>query len=731
MSMTAEINSPATTAHPRHTHFAAWACRLPFIVTLCIFLSPLAALAQSQSQENGKCPPETRKDDTVDTLHDVKIPDPYRWLEDQKSPETRAWIEAEDKCTDAYLKHARDRDAIAKRLTELMKVDEFSLATERAGRYFFAKRNKDQDLFVIYMRSGLNGPDQVLVDPHSLSPDHSTSVGLLEISKDAKLIAYEVRLGGADEVTPHFMDPDSRKDIPDQLPKADYFGLSITPNNKDVYYARTTPDGPRVFHHAMGADPATDQIIFGDGYKSDKIVTSELSEDGRYLTIQVIYGSGSTRSEIYFKDLQNDSPVKPIQNDLDNIFFGEIEDGAMYVRTNWNAPHWSVYKVDLSHPARDQWKQIIPESDATIDEMTPAGGKLIVRFVQNAVSHLKIFDADGTPSGELSLPSTGTVDGVSGHWDSPEIFVEFNSFSIPWSIYHYDLKKNQLDVWVAPKVPIDSANYVIDQVWYPSKDGTKIPMFLFYKKGLAKNGANPTLLTGYGGFDISSTPEYHAVAVTWADRGGIFALVNLRGGGEFGEAWHHAGMMEKKQNVFDDFIGAAEWLIENKFTDKNKLAIEGGSNGGLLVGAAETQRPDLFRAVVCSYPLLDMLRFQKFEEGPYWVPEYGSADDPEQFKYLLAYSPYQNVKDGTKYPATLFVTGDGDTRVDPLHARKMAARLQAASGSDQPILLLYDTKSGHSGGRPLNKQIEENTDILSFLTLQVGQQQNAQPAQQK
>ncbi len=728
---TAETNSPLRNRPRTLFHFEPH--RLLALLAL-LLLSPLAMLAQTPSQETAKCPPPTRKDDVVDTLHDVKVPDPYRWLEDQNSPETRAWIDAQDKCTDAYLKRASDREAISKRLTELMKVDEFSLPIERGGKYFFSKRNKDQDLFVIYMRAGLNGAEQVLIDPHGLSPDHSTSVGPMDVSKDGKFIAYGIRLGGADEVTPHFMDTDSRKDLPDQLPKANYFGLSIASNDKDVYYSRTTADGPRVFHHVMGADPASDPIIFGDGYKSDKIVASDLSEDGRYLTIQVIYGSGSTRSEIYVKDLQSDSPVKPIQNDLDNLFFGEIQGGALYLRTNWNAPHWAIYRVDLDRPTRDQWKQIVPESDASIEDVSLAGGKLLVRYVQNAVSHLKMFDTDGTPSGELALPATGSIDGVSGHWSSPEIFVEFNSFSIPLSIYHYDLRKNQLDVWVAPKVPIDSANYVTDQIWYPSKDGTKIPMFLFYKKGLAKNGTNATLLTGYGGFDVSSTPEYRAQAVTWADRGGVFALANLRGGGEFGEAWHHAGMMEKKQNVFDDFIAAAEWLIENKYTDKNELAIEGGSNGGLLVGAAETQRPDLFRAVVCSYPLLDMLRYQLFEEGPYWVPEYGSADNPEQFKYLLAYSPYQNVKEGTKYPATLFVTGDGDTRVAPLHARKMAARLQAATSSDEPILILYDTKSGHSGGRPLNKQIEENTDILSFLTMQVGQQpaqQSAQPAQQK
>jgi prolyl oligopeptidase len=340
--------------------------------------------------------------------------------------------------------------------------------------------------------------------------------------------------------------------------------------------------------------------------------------------------------------------------------------------------------------------------------------------VRNVVSQLKIFDIDGKPDGEIALPSLGAVTGSSGSWDSPEIFLAFESFNIPDSIYRYDLNHRDLKPWVSPKVPIDPNAYTVEQVWYESKDKTRVPMFLFYKKGMVKNGATPVWLTAYGGFDVNLTPGFSPSAVEWADAGGIFAQPNLRGGGEFGEAWHQAGMMEKKQNVFDDFIGAAEWLIANHYTNSSKLAIEGTSNGGLLMGAMMTQRPDLFRAIVCGYPLLDMLRFQKFMKGSFWVPEYGSADDPEQFKYILKYSPYQNVKDGTAYPAVLFITGDGDTRVAPLHARKMAARLQAANNGTHPILLLYDTKSGHSGGRPLSKQIEEQTDALAFVFSQVG-----------
>jgi prolyl oligopeptidase len=693
---------------------------IPLVILAAIFGGiPAPAAAQSNGPA-GKCPPPSRNDGTVETIHGVSVADPYRWLEDQNSPETRAWIEAQDRCTDAVLDAVPARAQITKRLSELMKVDSFGLPVERNGYYFFAKRNSDQDLFVIYRRKGLQGADEVLVDPHSLSADHSTSVGLRDVSHDGSLAAYSIRAGGQDETTIHFIDTETKKELPDQLPTADYFGLSIEPNKRGVYYARSTPDGPRVYHHVMGSDAVSDAELFGKGYGRDKIIGTALSEDGRDLTIEVIYGSGSTRSELYFLDVVKGGPVKPIVNDLDNNFNGEIQGGAVYVATNWKAPHWHIFRVDLQNPSRDAWKEIIPESDTAIDTFNLFGGKIFVQYVRNAVSQVKIFDADGKPGAEIALPALGTVAGNRGSWESQNAFLDFQSFNIPDSIYRFDLQTGKLGVFAAPKVPLDSSAYTVEQAWYESKDKTRIPIFLFYKKGMKKDGARPTWLTGYGGFDVNNTPYYDAPAVEWADAGGIFALAILRGGGEFGEAWHKAGMMEKKQNVFDDFIAAGEWLISSGYTNSKKLAIEGGSNGGLLVGATLTQRPDLVQAVVCEYPLLDMVRYHKFMEAPYWVPEYGSSEDAAQFKYIYAYSPYHNVKQGVKYPAVLFITGDGDTRVAPLHARKMAARLQAATASDRPILLLYDTKSGHSGGRPLNKQIEEATNLLSFLFLELG-----------
>jgi prolyl oligopeptidase len=693
---------------------------LPLLILAAIFVGIPAPAAAQDSASAGKCPPPSRNDGTVETIHGISVADPYRWLEDQNSPETRAWIEAQDRCTDAVLDSFPGRAQITKRLTALMKVDSFGLPVERNGYYFFAKRNSDQDLFVIYRRKGLQGPDEVLVDPHALSADHSTSVNLEAVSHDGSLAAYAVRAGGQDEVTVHFIDTETRKEFPDQLPKADYFGVSIQPDKRGVYYSRTTGDGPRVYHHVMGSAAGSDAELFGKGYGPDKIIGVGLSEDGRDLVIEVVYGSGSTRSELYFMDVEKGAPVKPVVNDLDFNFNGEIQGGSMYVATNWKAPHWHIFRVDLKNPARDSWKEIIPETDSAIGTFSLVGGKIFVEYVRNAVSQVKIFDADGKPGVDVALPALGTVAGNRGAWDSQNAFLDFESFNIPSSVYRFDLHTGKLEIWAAPKVPLDSDAYTVEQAWYESKDKTRIPIFLFYKKGLKKDGARPTWLTGYGGFDVNNTPYYDVPAIEWADAGGVFALAILRGGGEFGEAWHKAGMMEKKQNVFDDFIAAGEWLIDSGYTNSKKLAIEGGSNGGLLVGATLTQRPDLVQAVVCEYPLLDMVRYHKFMEAPYWIPEYGSSEDAAQFKYIYAYSPYHNVKQGVKYPAVLFITGDGDTRVAPLHARKMAAQLQAATSSDRPILLLYDTKSGHSGGRPLSKQIEERTNLLSFLFLELG-----------
>ncbi len=681
-----------------------------------VMLGVAAVWPQDPASET---PPKTRADNVKEVIHGAEIVDPYRWLEDQRSPETRAWIDAQNKYTQSVIGSLPGREHLRQRLTELMKIDTVGVPLERKGRYFFSKRFANQDLFVIYMRKGREGKDEVLIDPHPMSPDHTTSVELLDVSKDGTVMAYGVRQGGEDELAIRLLDVDTRNDFPDRFPKGYYISVSLKPDKSGLYYSRQGADGPRVYYHAMGRDSAADVEMFGKGYGPDKIIGAEVSEDGRYLIITVLHGSAADRTEIYYQDLAKQGPITPVVNDIAARFIGAVAGNQLFLRTNWKASKGRILAVDLNNPGRNHWRELVPEDGAVIEDLSLAGGKLFVNYTRNVSSRVKIFDPGGQHVRDIALPTIGTVSGVSGRWENKEAFFAFSSFYIPTTIYGYDVARGNQDVWTRLKVPIDSDQFEVKQVWYESKDKTKVPMFLVHAKGIKLDGSNPTLLTGYGGFNFSYTPEFSSTAVLWAEGGGVYAVPNLRGGGEFGEEWHKAGMLEKKQNVFDDFIAAAEWLIQNGYTKPSRLAISGGSNGGLLVGAALTQRPELFQAVVCRYPLLDMLRYQKFLVARFWVSEYGSSDSPRQFKYIYAYSPYHHVRRSVEYPAVLFMTGDADTRVDPLHARKMAALLQAATGSDRPILLHYDTKSGHSEGRPLSKQVEDLTDEMGFLFWQV------------
>ncbi len=663
----------------------------------------------------GESPPNTRREPIKEKFHDVEIIDPYQWLEDQQSPETRTWIDEQNRHTGKILDSLPGRPSLERRLTELMKIDTVETPLERNGRYFFARRAASQEQFIIYVREGSQGTDRVLVDPHPLSPDQTTSVQLLDVSKNGRLLAYGIRTGGEDEFRVRLLDVDTRDHLADQLPKARYFGVSLKPDESGFYYTRHGKEGSRVFYHALGTQPSRDIRVFGEGFGPGKGILSALSEDGRYLLIHVWHGSSGDQTEIYIKDLLRQGPVLPIVNDIPARFYGEIAGDSLFIHTNWKAPRNRILVADLTKPDREHWREIIPEQDSVLELISLAGGKLFANYLENVRSKISIFDANGRYLRDIELPGLGTATGISGRWESPEAFFTFTSFHIPTTIYRYEINRARRRVWSQLQVPLNPDRFELKQVWYHSKDKTRVPMFLLHTKGIQLDGSNPTLLTGYGGFNLSRTPAFRASAVLWAERGGVFALPNLRGGGEFGEEWHRAGMRAKKQNVFDDFLAAAEWLIEKGYTQPVKLAISGRSNGGLLVGAALTQRPDLFQAVSCGYPLLDMLRYHKFLVARFWVPEYGSAEDPEQFKYLHAYSPYHQVKPGTKYPAVLLITGDADTRVAPLHARKMAALLQSATGSDRPVLLRYDTKLGHSSGQPLSKQIQDLTDELGFL----------------
>jgi prolyl oligopeptidase len=664
-------------------------------------------------------PPKTRVGDVKEVVQGIEIADPYRWLEDQQSPETRAWIGAQNKYTQALLDSWPGREALKRRLTELIKVETVWVPVERNGTYFFRRRAADQDQGVLYMRVGPQGRDEVLVDPNPLSPDRNVSVGLEDVTSDGTLLAYSLRQGGEDQTTVHLLDVHTRTELPDQLPNRLYFGFSIKPDKRGLYYAWAAPDGPRLSYHAMGGDPTKDRELFGKGYGPDKIIGCDLSEDGRYLIIHVYYGAAADRTEIYYQDLGKQGPILPLLNDIPARFIGEVGGDQVFLQTDWKAPNGRVLAADLRNPAHENWREIVPESDAAIDSFSLAGGKLVVKYTRNASAQVRLYDAQGAHLRDIEFPTIGSIDEFSSRWTSKEAFYGFTSFPIPQRIYRYDIDSGSQSVWAEAHVPLHSERLEVKQVWYRSKDNTRIPMFLMYRKGTRLDGNNATLLTGYGGFNINETPSFSAAIALWTEQGGVFALPNLRGGGEFGEAWHRAGMLGNKQNVFDDFIAAAEWLVNNHYAQPSKLAIEGRSNGGLLVGTALTQRPDLFRAVVCGYPLLDMLRYQNFLVAKYWVSEYGSADDAAQFKYLYAYSPYHHVRRRTKYPAVLFVTGDSDTRVAPLHARKMTALLQAATDSGRPILLRYDTEAGHSQGVSVTKAIEEATDSLGFLYWQL------------
>ena len=682
-------------------------------------LLPAAALAVWAA--DAPAPPKTRADTVKEVIHGVEIADPYRWLEDQECAETRAWIDSQNVYTRAILDRMPGRERLRRRISELLKVDSIEFPLERNGRYFFSKRRADQDLRVVYMRRGPKGKDEVLVDPHSLSADHTISVGLADVSKDGSLISYVLRKGGEDEVEIRLLDAETRIELPDRLPKTRYWGVSIKPDKSGFYYTRFGEEGPRSYYHEMGTDPSADRLIFGAGLGRDKTLLTSLSHDGRHLLFRVSHGvGGDAKGEIYLQDVANGGPVVTVVNDIDAKFFPEFGGDRLFLRTNWKAPNWRVFSVDLRNPGRENWREVVPEGKAPIQYLTLAGGRLFVAYLENVVSRVKVLEPDGRHVRDISFPTLGTVTSAVGRWESDEAFYLFSSYHIPPTVYRYHVASGRQEEWSRLKVPVDSGRFDLKQVWYSSKDGTRAPMFVLHRKGLELDGNRPALLTGYGGFSSAETPYFDEEAVVWAERSGVFATANLRGGGEFGEEWHRAGMLARKQNVFDDFIAAAEWLIANRYTNASRLAIEGTSNGGLLVGAALTQRPDLFRAVLCRYPLLDMIRYHRFLVARWWIPEYGSSENAEQFQYLSAYSPYHKVKAGTKYPAVLLVSGDADTRVAPLHARKMAARLQASNGSDLPVMLKYEVKAGHIGAKPIGMLIEEKTDERGFLLWQTG-----------
>jgi prolyl oligopeptidase len=671
-------------------------------------------------------PPPTEVKPVTENIHGTTITDPYRWLEDAKSPETRSWIGEQMKYTEQYLSQVKIRPQIVDELTKLERVESYSIPMERGGNYFFKKRLAEENQGSIYLRRGLHGEDERLIDATKLSADQNTSVQINDISKDGKLLVYGIRSGGADEETVHVRTVATGEDLPDSLPAARYFGVQLGPDNSGLYYSLVTPQGSRVFYHKFGSPAGGDELIFGDSFAGEtlgpmQLVGAEITENGRYLLVTVSHGVPAKRVDVYAKDLrQPDAKVQPVIHGIDNRFTPINYYDDLYVMTDYEAPNYRVVQVHIGDPQPQHWRTIVPEGKDVISGISVVGGNFFVTGLHDVVTETRIFSIEGKLIGHVTYPTLGAATEVYGREDSEHGFYSFESFIIPPTIYYYNVRTRKAEVFAKPTVPFNSDQYEVKQVFYKSKDGTRVPMFISSRKGVKRDGNTPTLMFAYGGFLVNLTPTWNPEYAWWMAQGGVYAQPNLRGGGEYGEKWHQAGMFEHKQNVYDDFFAAGQYLIDEKYTSRKRLAITGRSNGGLLMGVAMTQHPEMFGAIWCGYPLLDMIRFQNFLVGKWWTAEYGSADNADQFPYLLKYSPYQNVHPGTKYPAIMFNTGDSDTRVDPLHARKMTALVQHDNLGDRPILLHYQTVSGHSSGVSITQSIEDTADALSFLWNEVG-----------
>jgi prolyl oligopeptidase len=672
-------------------------------------------------------PPKAEVRPLTEKLFEIKVTDNYRWLEDGSSAETQKWVAEEMAYTRAVLDPLPGREAIHKRLSELLSIGDIGVPRIAGKYYFYTRRDGMQNQAVLYVREGVDGKDRVLVDVNQVAADGTVALDWFFPSDNGRYVAYGTSSNGSEMSTLHVLETKTGAALPDTIERTRACSVAWMHDNSGFYYTRypkkgEVPEGQerynrRLFYHDLGTAPETDLKIFGEGRDAEDFPSVSLDNDGRMLLITV--EQGWTKTELFLMDLKKGTPPTRITTGKNFLYRASVYNGRVYIVTNEDAPRFRMFVTEAGEYDRDDWKEIIPQTGGVLKDASLWGGKIFAQYEQNATSQIKVFNIDGESVIDLALPSLGTVFGAGGKWNHTEIFYGFESFTVAPSIYRYDLEARSTSLWAKVDTPgIDAAAYEVSQEWFHSKDGTRVPMFLVHKKGLKKDGLNPTILTGYGGFNISLTPSFDSDIYLWLEHGGVYAVANLRGGSEFGEDWHRAGMLDKKQNVFDDFAAAAEFLISEKYTDAGHLAIEGGSNGGLLMGAMITQRPELFRAVVCEVPLLDMLRYQNFLIARRWIPEYGSPENPEQFQWLYAYSPYQHVRAGVEYPAVLFTTADSDSRVDPMHARKMTALMQSVS--KRVVLLRVEAKAGHGVGTPVSKRIEEGTDVWSFLWWQLG-----------
>ena len=675
--------------------------------------------------------PETHTVDLVDDYHGTKVADPYRWLEDPDTPDSRRWIEAQNDVTFRYLKEIPERRPIRSRLEALWNFERYGVPFSEGGRYFYFKNDGLQNQSVLYTADSLEAPPRVLLDPNTLSKDGTVALSTLAVSRDGRLLAYGLSSGGSDWIEFKVRDVATGLDRQDHLKWVKFSGASWLPDGSGFYYSRYDEPRPgdaleelnqyqKLYLHRLGSPQSDDRLVYERRDHKDWGFAGGVTDDGGYLLIHVWQGT-EVKNGVFYIDLRSGGPVVELLRDFDASYDFIGNDGPVFwFRTDRDAPRSRIIAIDVRSPDRGSWREIIPESKEALQTVALVGERFIAHYLKDARSQVRIFTLDGRLEKELELPGIGTASGFTGRRRDRETFYAFSGFTHPSTIFRYDFGSGHSAVHRQPRLLFRPDEFETRQVFYASRDGTRVPMFITHRKGLVLNGQNPTYLYGYGGFNVSETPGFSVGSLVWMEMGGIYAVANLRGGGEYGEEWHQAGTKSRKQNVFDDFIAAAEWLVANRYTSPPKLAIGGGSNGGLLVGACLNQRPDLFGAALPDVGVMDMLRFHKFTIGWAWVSDYGSSENAEEFKTLLAYSPLHNLRPGTRYPATLITTADHDDRVVPAHSFKYAAALQSAQGGAAPVLIRIETRAGHGAGKPTAKIIDEAADSWAFLVRNLG-----------
>jgi len=676
--------------------------------------------------------PSTRKADQIDDYHGTKVADPYRWLEDPDSEETKAWVEGQNKVTFGYLAEIPVREQIKQRLTQLWNYEKYGIPFKEGNRYFYFKNDGLQNQSVLYTLTSLDAEPTVLLDPNTLSEDGTVALSGLSITEDGKLMAYGLSTSGSDWNEWKVREVETGKDLSDHLKWVKFSGASWTHDGQGFFYSRYDEPNEatkledinyyqKLYYHKLGTPQSEDTLIYHRPDQKEWMFGAGVTEDGRYLIISIDRGT-DPKNLVFYKDLATpDSPVVELISEFEaNFSFIDNDGSVFWFRTDLDAPRGRVIAIDINNPpssplSKGGWQEVIPQAAETLEGVGLLNNQFVTDYLKDARSSIKIFDLDGSFIREVDLPGIGSAGGFGGKRYDTETFYTFTSFTTPATIYRYDMVSGESTLFRQPHVDFNPDDYETKQVFYSSKDGTQVPMFITHKKGLPLDGNNPTYLYGYGGFNVSLTPNFSVSRLVWMEMGGVYAVPNLRGGGEYGEEWHQAGTKLNKQNVFDDFIAAAEWLINNNYTKPEKLAIAGGSNGGLLVGACMTQRPDLFGAALPAVGVMDMLRFHKFTIGWAWCSDYGSPDNPEEFQALYTYSPLHNLKPGTAYPATMITTADHDDRVVPAHSFKFTAALQEAHAGEKPVLIRIETKAGHGAGKPTTKIIEELADEWAFL----------------